>query len=268
MCEFNEEINQYTFGLSDCLKQLLGRRGIETHGQFVKPYLQGGMSMLDCGCGPGTMTIDFARIISPGRIIGIDIDKRQLESAKKTAQDTQVSNAEFKQASILNLPFDDNAFDIVFAQALLMHLKKPFDAINEMKRVTKKAGLIIAKEPYCSGVMIYPNNDLLKSFWELRRRPFLDNGGNDDLGIELGTLFGRVGLKDIKHNMWCRNYIAKDIGNYYIEEAGNYPYNEALLAKGEITKQLLKSHQEAWRIFSQTQGAFYGFIWGECVGRK
>jgi ubiquinone/menaquinone biosynthesis C-methylase UbiE len=36
------------------------------------PFLRSGMTLLDCGCGPGSITLDFAEILSPGEVVGLD----------------------------------------------------------------------------------------------------------------------------------------------------------------------------------------------------
>ena len=39
---------------------------------FLAPHLRAGMRLIDCGCGPGSITIDLARIVAPGGVVGID----------------------------------------------------------------------------------------------------------------------------------------------------------------------------------------------------
>ena len=40
---------------------------------FFMPHLESGMSLLDCGCGPGTITLGLAGAISPGQAVGIEL---------------------------------------------------------------------------------------------------------------------------------------------------------------------------------------------------
>ena len=35
------------------------------------------MSLLDCGCGAGSITLDLAESAAPGRVIGLDLDENQ-----------------------------------------------------------------------------------------------------------------------------------------------------------------------------------------------
>ena len=46
------------------------------------------MSLLDCGCGPGTITIGLAEVLAPGRVVGIDLYEPRLEQARALAAPT------------------------------------------------------------------------------------------------------------------------------------------------------------------------------------
>jgi ubiquinone/menaquinone biosynthesis C-methylase UbiE len=48
----------------------MGQRTAEIHAAFFLPYLESGMKVLDCGCGPGTITNGLARAVSPGETSG------------------------------------------------------------------------------------------------------------------------------------------------------------------------------------------------------
>ena len=106
------------------------------------PYLKPGMSLLDCGCGPGTITLGFAEVVSPGRVIGMDVEESQVEIARSNAETVGLSNATFETANIYELPFDDNSFDAAFCHGVLDHLTDPLKALLEMRRVLKPGGVI------------------------------------------------------------------------------------------------------------------------------
>lgn len=97
----------------------------------IKPQKK--TTLLDVGCGNGFFTYHFAKLYN---VTGLDFSKRMLKI-----------NPHYKlvHGDAENLPFDNNTFDIVFCSDLLHHLKKPKEAIREMKRVVKK--YIIVSEP-------------------------------------------------------------------------------------------------------------------------
>src|SRR5438876_11110241 len=68
-----------------------GRR-IATSAGFFLPYIRPGIGLLDCGCGPGTITLDFAEVLAPREVIGIDVDDRALDRACKTAEERGITH--------------------------------------------------------------------------------------------------------------------------------------------------------------------------------
>src|SRR5215470_14135725 len=86
---------------------------------FLAPHLRAGMRLIDCGCGPGSITIDLARIVAPGDVVGIDRRQASLSDARKFARERGVANVAFEVANVYQLPFPDRSFDAAFACALL-----------------------------------------------------------------------------------------------------------------------------------------------------
>src|SRR5512142_1845750 len=103
-----------------------GLRQAESHAAFFTPYLSPGMRLLDCGCGPGSITCGLAGIVAPGGVVGIDLYAKALDAAQS------VSNVRFQAASVYELPFPDGSFDAVFSHAVLEHLAEPLKALAEM----------------------------------------------------------------------------------------------------------------------------------------
>ncbi len=71
------------------------------------------------GCGPGSITLDLAELVFPGKVIGIDIESRHIHWAKQLQQDKKVQNVKFLVADLIDLPFDDGTFDAAFAHGVV-----------------------------------------------------------------------------------------------------------------------------------------------------
>jgi ubiquinone/menaquinone biosynthesis C-methylase UbiE len=68
------------------------------------------MQVLDCGCGPGSLTIDLAEHVAPGNVIGIDVEAVSLNRARDLAQSRGISNVRFEQADVYALPSEMSAW--------------------------------------------------------------------------------------------------------------------------------------------------------------
>ena len=83
------------------------------------------MRLLDCGCGPGSITTDLAALVAPGDVIGFDVDPAQLELARAHAEAAGVQNVRFEQGDVRQLHFDDESFDAVFTHGVIEYLPEP-----------------------------------------------------------------------------------------------------------------------------------------------
>ena len=101
-----------------------------------------GKTVLDAGCGDGWYT---ALMASEGAVVyGTDYSGKAISFAKLIIPD-----ATFTDGSLLQLPYEDNFFDVVFSFQVLEHIP-PVDlpqAIREVQRVLKPGGLFIPSVP-------------------------------------------------------------------------------------------------------------------------
>jgi len=95
-------------------------------------------TVLDLGCGRGDNAVIFSK--KAKRVIAVDI-----EPWKEWTQ-TRRKNLSFKRADATKLPFESGTFDVVFTKDTLHHVKNVSKALSEIKRVTKKNGLVYIVE--------------------------------------------------------------------------------------------------------------------------
>ncbi len=115
------------------LKTRLDRNGIDITNI-------GQMKVLDAGCGGGRYTVAW-RQLGAKAAVGVDISSIGLESARKRVTDNNLADIEFQIASVLELPFPDNSFEIVFSNGVLHHTVDWKAGISELVRVLKPGGL-------------------------------------------------------------------------------------------------------------------------------
>ena len=101
-----------------------------------------GRSVLDAGCGTGIFSIIFANQ-GAGRVTGIDISEGSLGTARRLKEKFGLDSAQFLKQDMLDLPFPDAGFDIVWAWGTVHHTTDPFRAIDQLIRVLKPGGALL-----------------------------------------------------------------------------------------------------------------------------
>ena len=168
----------YTHGYGRRTREWMAQRRADEAAAFLLPHLRPGMRLLDCGCGPGSITVDLATLVAPGEVIGIDIEQTQVDAARALADDRRVRNLRFQVASIYDLPFEDASFDAVLAHTVVEHLAQPQAAFIEVRRILKPSGVFGVRDPEYSTWRTAPASPALDAFAELIRRVQEFNGGS------------------------------------------------------------------------------------------
>ena len=100
--------------------------------------------ILDCGVGTGALSIALARVLrTPFTLDALDLSPRMLEHARRRFRETNLK-VTLHQGDVRELPFPDEVFDFAMTAHVLEHLPDPRVALNEMVRVLKPGGLLIA----------------------------------------------------------------------------------------------------------------------------
>lgn len=153
--------------------------------------------VLDLGCGEGN-SVDFFRSVIPDILwVGLDLAISP-EVEKRTRQD-----AEFRTFDGVNIPFEDNYFDLIYCNQVLEHVRLPGELLSEIYRVLKPDGYLVGTtsqlEPYHS-----------LSVWNFTPHGFkllVEEAGLDlkeiRPGIDAFTLIARAALQRPKiFNRW------------------------------------------------------------------
>jgi SAM-dependent methyltransferase len=168
----------YTVEYGDAILRLLQERTLATCAGFFLPHLRPGMTVLDCGCGPGTMTLEIAERVAPGQVVGIDVDAGQCAKAQALAATRGITTVRFETGDVYALPFPDATFDAVFSHALVSHLGEPGRAFAESRRVLKPNGVLAVSENDTATFVVSPAGSAMDRFMALYLRVLAHNGGN------------------------------------------------------------------------------------------
>ena len=146
--------------------------------EFGLEHIRNGDKILDVGCGPGVALIAYAhrrRIEAHG----IDYADNMVAFAKRhVAENGPALGVDIRQASVLELPYADDTFDVVTSHRCLMALldwEKQKTALVEIARILKPGGVLVLMEGTFDGI------ERLNS-WRVRfGLPEIDPAGRDRL---------------------------------------------------------------------------------------
>jgi ubiquinone/menaquinone biosynthesis C-methylase UbiE len=86
----------------------------------LKSFLRLGWTVLDVGCGTGTITLGVAKAIHPSEVVGIDPSEHAIDAARKwAAQVSYPSNITFRVSDGHRLEFPDEFFDMAYSHTAL-----------------------------------------------------------------------------------------------------------------------------------------------------
>ena len=261
----------YTHGHSKLATRVLGQRTVTSHAAFFTPYLKSGMSLLDCGCGPGSITLGFVQLVAPGEVVGVDLAENQLAQARVSAQAQGVSNVRFETANVYELPFPHNTFDAVFSHAVVEHLSDPMKALKEMRRVLKVGGVLGLRDADRAGELFWPHDPVLANVLELWNRLMQHNGADPFIGRRLRSLLHELGLRRVEAGASYECHGTSESVQMIAETALSYfsgPFTEQVVALGWMGQLEVEQINAAWRVWGENPNAFWARSWCEAVGWK
>ena len=154
----SKDLTGYVHGYDASVVRSYTWRTIHNSASYLIPYIKPTFSILDVGCGPGTITCDLARLVPQGNVVGVDKETSVIEQAESFANGQHINNIRFEVGDVFCLPFPDATFDIVHAHQVLQHVSEPIRALKEMKRVVKLGGHVAVRDAlHATGFHWYPD---------------------------------------------------------------------------------------------------------------
>jgi SAM-dependent methyltransferase len=241
---------EYTPGYTQAASNFMAQRSAVSHAKFLLPHLDANSRLLDCGCGPGSISCDFAKILVSGSVEGIDIEQSQIDLARARATEQGLINATFSVGSIYALPFPDSSFDVVFAHAIFEHISTPKQALAEMLRVLAPGGLVAIRSPDWGGFIVGPEITGLQGAIDSYADLQIANGGDTHIGRKLPRLLRTAGFDTVRFS-----------ATYDCSQSPSIIAAVLALRLGEADATAVRS-------WSADPDAFFAQAWCEALGTK
>lgn len=156
---------------------------------FQQAGLSNARHVLEAGCGTGAILSELPAHIP---LYGLDLDRAALAQCRAHAP-----AASLVRGDALQLPYQNQIFDIVYCHFLLLWVHDPLQALLEMKRVAKPETHILAfAEPDYTARLDEPRDLVPLGRWQtesLRRQ-----GADPGLGARLADLFFQAGIRIVE----------------------------------------------------------------------
>ena len=158
-----------------------------------KAGLSGALRVLEVGCGTGVILQGTANLYRSGAprgmaLHGADLDPEALQACRRNEGEAFLSRADAG-----SLPYASGVFDITFCHFLLLWVKQPVKVLQEMRRVTRRGGYVMAMAEPDYGARIDKPLEFVQ-LGEWQRQALIRQGADASTGSRLAGLFRSSGM--------------------------------------------------------------------------
>lgn len=259
----------YTHGHHESVLRSHRWRTAGNSAAHLVPHLVAGVSLLDVGCGPGTITADLAGLVAPGRVTALEMTGEALRLAEAEARARARENIDFVVGDVCALDFPDDTFDVVHAHQVLQHVADPVRALSEMRRVCRPGGIVAARDSDYAGFTWFPRVPELDEWLVLYRQAARANGGEPDAGRRLLSWARSAGFTDVTAtaSTWCfaTPEDRRWWGGMWADRIQRSDLARQLLAGGAATEGDLRRVAAGWRRWADAADGWFAVLHGEIL---
>jgi len=254
----------YTHGHHESVLRSHRWRTVENSAAYLVPHLRPGVRLLDVGCGPGTITADFAQRLGEGAVLGIDASAGIIAEAQRDHP-----GVSFATGDVYRLDCPDASFDIVHAHQVLQHLADPVAALKEMRRLVRPGGIVAVRDSDYGSFTWYPADDRLVRWLALYQEIARANRGEPDAGRHLLWWAQQAEFTRIQSSAsaWC--FSTPDDrawwGGLWADRITKSVIASQAIREGRSTQEELTTIADAWRAWAAASNGWLAMLHGELI---
>ena len=246
------------------------RRTAENSAGYLLAHLRPGMDLLDVGCGPGTITIDLASRVAPGRVVGIDASADVIAQASAGGAEAG-SAVSFAVGDVYAIDAATGSYDVVHAHQVLQHLTDPVRALREMRRVLKPGGVVGVRDSDYAAFAWAPRLPLLDRWMAIYHGITVRNRAEADAGRYLYGWARAAGFAGVTATSSTWTFTTSDDrdwwGGLWADRVLASNYAEQALAYGLSDQSELDAIAGAWREWRADANGCFIVVHGEVIAR-
>ena len=259
----------YTHGHAESVLRSHRWRTVDNSAAYVASRLMPGADVLDVGCGPGTITIDIARRVAPGRVVGLDSAPGAIAAATDAITEADLSNLDLAVGDVYALDHPDHSFDVVHAHQVLQHLADPVAALREMRRVCRQGGLVAVRDSIYRAMSWFPADPVLARWLQVYCAVAEANGGEPDAGGQLRSWALEAGFSSVQAtaSAWCYATDEEKAwwGGLWADRISSTALGTRAVQLSLATDHDLIAMAEAWRRWAAMSDGWFAVLHGEIL---
>jgi len=250
--------NRYTHGHQESVLRSHRWRTAENSCGYLLPHLRADMTMLDVGCGPGTITADLATRVPT--ITGIDPSASVIAEARRDFPDLDVR--------VGDVFSETGHYDVVHAHQVLQHLADP---IGALRRMGELGDLVAVRESDYTWFQWSPAAPALERWRDVYLAVTRRNDAEAHAGRFLLAWAHAAGFTDVTYTctnwtfatpedraFWCGMWADRCVDSSFAQQAVDY---------GISTTDEMASLATAWREWAKDDDAVFVVPHGEILAR-
>ncbi|RBQ15616.1 SAM-dependent methyltransferase [Spongiactinospora rosea] len=261
----------YTHGHDESVLRSHRWRTADNSAAYLLPHLAPGQALLDIGCGPGTLTLDLAARVAPGRVTAVEVTPDALDLARAEAARRGQDGVEFVVGDVHALDLPGDSYDVVHAHQVLQHVGDPVGALREMRRVCRPGGVVAVRDSDYAAFAWYPQPPELDDWLALYQRVARANGGEPDAGRRLLSWARAAGFTDITATSatWCFTTPEDRAwwGGMWADRILRSDMAAQALATGAATDDDLRRISAGWLAWAESPDGWLSIPHGELICR-